>query len=51
MILEKLSGMHIARASKIGMMLVLYAISSLIIRIKAINLGSIKAWVDNSIVA
>ena len=29
------------------MMLVLYGISSLIIRIKAIELGSIKAWVDN----
>ena len=33
------------------MMLVLYGISSLIIRVKAIKLGSIKAWVDKSIVA
>ena len=33
------------------MMLVLCGISSLIIRIKAIEVGSIKAWVDNSIVA
>ena len=45
-ILKKLSGIRIARASKNGMMLVLYGISSLIIRIKAIKLGSIKAWVD-----
>ena len=33
------------------MMLVLNGISSLIIRIKAIRLGSIKAWVDDSVVA
>ena len=33
------------------MMLVLYGISSLIIRIKAIKLSSIKAWVDDSVVA
>ena len=32
-------------------MLVLYGISSLIIRIKAIKLSSIKAWVDDSVVA
>ena len=46
--------MHIARASKNGMMLVLYGISSLIsliIRIKAIKVSSIKAWVDDSVVA
>ena len=49
-ILEKLSGIYIARASKNGMMLVLYGASSLIIRIKAIKLGSIKAWVDDSVV-
>ena len=33
------------------MMLVFYGISSLIIRIKAIKLSSIKAWVDDSVVA
>ena len=49
-ILKKLSGIHIARASKNGMMLVLYGIRSLIIRIKAIKLGSIKVWVDDSVV-
>ena len=46
-----LPGIYIARASKNGMMLVLYGIISLIIKIKAIKLSSIKAWVDDSEVA
>ena len=47
-ILKKVSGIHLARASKHGMMPVLYRIRRIPIRDNATRLGSITARVDDS---
>ena len=48
---KKLSGIHIARASKYDMMLILYRIRCIIIRNKAVKISIIWARVHNFVLA